>query len=179
MKKIRAKARDAAFQFRMGAGFPGDVNRTHPATIEPVMPNATTPPTAYGQAVLIASDGITVRPYTVGDITTMPWGVTVRPFPFQQASGSNFGAAAFGAATPGVTIMDVLRSGYIMATVPAGQTVVKGGTVYMWTAASSGAHVQGGFEATNPGGSGIALGSFVTFNGAADSSGNVELCFNI
>ena len=37
MNKTRQKTRDVAFTFRMGAGFAGDVNRTHPASIEPVM----------------------------------------------------------------------------------------------------------------------------------------------
>lgn len=178
-KKIRAKARDVAFQFRMGAGFPGDVNRTHPATIEPVLIDASAPPTAYGQPVLVDPTTQGVRPYTAGDTATLPYGVTVRPYPIQQASASNYGAASLGAATPPTSgAMDVLRAGYIMGQVPAGQIPVKDGTVYIWTAASSGAHVQGGFEATNPSANGIALAG-VTFNGGADANGVVEIAFNI
>ena len=44
-----------AFQFRMGAGFFGDVNRTHPFTVEPGLMDPTNPPTAYGQAVVVDS----------------------------------------------------------------------------------------------------------------------------
>lgn len=178
MKSIRAKTRDVAFPFRMGAGFPGDVNRTHPCNIEPVMANVAAPLTAFGAPVLVASDGASVRPYTTGDTLATPYGVVVRPYPFQQSSASNFGQADLGAAVPQPGVNDVLRSGYIMTKIPAGQAAVKNGTVYIWTAASSGAHVEGGFEATNPGGSGIALTN-CQFNGAADTTGVVELNFNI
>lgn len=180
MSKTRMKTHDAAFQFRMGAGFPGDVNRTHPASIEPALIDASAPPTAYGQAVLVDATTQGVRPFAAGDTAvTVAYGVTVRPYPTQQSSGSNFGAASFGAATPPASgVTDVLRLGYIMGTVPVGQAPVKGGAVYVWCAASSGAHVQGGFEASATGGSTAALAN-ATFNGSPDANGNVEIVFNI
>src|SRR5262249_5668758 len=66
----RARTRDygsTAIAYRMQAGFPGDVNRMHPASIEPCLIDASAPPTAYGQAVLV--DGTTqgVRPLVAGD----------------------------------------------------------------------------------------------------------------
>lgn len=180
--KIRMKTRDVAFGFRMGAGFPGDVNRSHPASIEPCLIDSLAPPTQYGQAVLVDPTTQGVRPYVAGDQSnTVPsgYGVTVRPFPTQQASASNYGAAGFGSVTPPATgIMDVLRSGYIMAVLAAGGTPVKGGAVYIWAAASAGAHVQGGFEAAYTAGSTTQLLN-ATFNGSPDASGNVEIAFNI
>lgn len=176
-KKTRMKTRDASFQFRMGAGFPGDVNRSHPASIEPCLIDASAPPSAYGQAVLVDATTQGVRPFTVGDTgVTALYGVTVRPYPVQQASAtSDFGAASIGAATPPTSgVIDTCRLGYIIAKVPAGQTPVKGGAVYVWCAASSGSHIQGGFEASSTGGSTASLAN-ATFNGSPDASGNVEI----
>lgn len=180
MSKIRMKAKDAAFQFRMGAGFPGDVNRTHPVSIEPALPNASTPPTLYGEAVLVDTATNSVRPFAAGDTgVTAAYGITVRPYPFQQSSASNYGAAALGSAAPPTTgAIDIMRSGYMTVQIPAGVAVTKGGAVYVWCAASSGAHVQGGFEGAASGGNTAALAG-CTFNGPADASGVVEIAFNI
>lgn len=182
MKKTRMKTRDVAFQFRMGAGFPGDVNRTHPASIEPCLIDASAPPTAYGQPVLVDATTQGVRPFAAGDqsdTVAAGYGVTVRPYPFQQSSASNFGEAAIGAATPPVTgVMDVLRAGYIMGKVPAGQTAVKGAAVYVWAAASTGSHVIGGLETAYSAGNTTQLLN-ATFNGTPDADGNVEIAFNI
>lgn len=183
MNRIRSKTRDAAFQFRMGAGFAGDVNRTHPASIEPVMNDATNPVLLAGLACLPNAAGNGVRSIAAGDTTmTSPYGVTVRSFPFQQVAASNYGSAAFGsAALAGGTIQDVLRSGYIMVQLPAGAAAVgKGAPVFVWCAASAGAHTQSGFEVAATGGSTAALDvNRFSFNGAADASGIVELSFNI
>jgi hypothetical protein len=181
MKKIRMKTRDVAITYRMGAGFPGDVNRSHPASIEPVLIDATSPPTAYGQGVLVDPTTQGVRPFAAGDVAlTAAYGVTVRPYPVQQSSGSNFGAATLGAAIPPVAgQMDVLRAGYIMVKLSGAVQPVKGGLVTIWTGATAGAHVLGGFEAAVTGGSSTPALPGVTFNGVPDASGNVEIAFNI
>ena len=182
MKMIRCKTNDVAIQYRMNAGNPGDVNRTHPATIEPTLIDPSAPPTAYGQPVLVDATTQGVRPLSTGDSAiTKVYGVTVRPYPFQQSSGTNYGAAVLGSATPPATgVMDVLRSGYIIGSVPAGSTAVKGGAVFVWIAATSGSHIQGGFETAASGGNTIALDTNTyTFNGAPDAAGNVEICVNI
>lgn len=180
--KIRMKTKDAAFQFRMGAGFAGDINRTHPASVEPTLIDASAPPTAYGQPVLVDATTQGVRPFAAGDqsnAVAAGYGITVRPYPTQQSSASNFGAAALGAATPPVSgIMDVLRAGYIMVNLPAGGTPVKGGAVYVWAAASTGSHVLGGVEAAYSAGNTTQLLN-ATFNGSPDANGNVEVAFNI
>lgn len=167
-----------AFQYRMTAGIPGDVNRTHPASILPCLIDAALPPTLFGQAVKVDSATNGVTPLTAADdALTDIFGVTVRPYPFQQSAATNYGAASFGPGGPPVSgEIDVLRAGYIMVSIPAGQSPTKGAPVYVWTDAASGLHVVGGFEAVNTGGSVAALNPLkFFFNGPADSQGNVEL----
>lgn len=181
--RIRHKTRDAAFQFRMGAGFAGDVNRTHPASIDPVLNDATNPVLLAGLACLPNAAANGVRSIAAGDTAmTSPYGVMVRSYPFQVASATNFGAQAFGSsALAGGTIQDTLRSGYILVQLPAGAAAVgKGSPVFVWCAVSAGAHVQGGFEVAATGGSTAALDvNRFMYNGAADATGIVELAFNI
>ena len=103
----------------------------------------------------------------------------MRPYPFQQSSGSNYGSAAFGNSTPPANgVMDVLRWGYMMVQLPSGETAVKGGAVYVWCAAASGVHVQGGVESAASAGNTAALAN-AFFNGAPDANGYVEIAFNI
>ena len=178
----RMKTRDVAFQFRMGAGFPGDVNRSHPASIEPTLIDASAPPTLYGQPVLVDATTQGVRPFAAGDqsnTVAAGYGITVRPYPLQQSSATNFGAASIGAATPPANgVIDTLRAGYIMSYLAAGGSPVKGGAVYVWAAASTGNHVLGGIEAAYSAGNTTQLLN-ATFNGSPDASGNVEIAFNI
>jgi hypothetical protein len=137
-----------AFQFRMGAGFAGDVNRTHPASIVPGLLDATNPPTNYGLALMINTAANSVRVVTPADYAAVDfYGVSVRPYPFQQSTAvlanaqANLGGMGIFAGQP----LDVLESGFIM--VPVVGTPTKGGQVFIWYAATSGVHTQGGFEA--------------------------------
>lgn len=182
-KKLgRFRVCDAAgpvFTFRMGAGFPGDVNRTHPVSILPCLIDSNAPPTAYGQAVVVDPTTQGVRPLVAGDSgLTDVYGVTVRPYPLQQNSVN----PAFGSGTPPTTgIIDVCNSGFITVVLGDGTLTgaLKGGTVYIWYATSTGHHVQGGFEASNTGGSTLALTfQAALFNGVQDGSGFVELQFH-
>ena len=68
-----------------------------------------------------------------------------------------------------------------MGKIPAGSTQpVKGGAVFVWCAATSGSHIQGGFESVASGGNTAALDTTrYQFNGPADANGNVEVCINI
>lgn len=179
-KKLRMKTKDAAFPFRMGAGIPGDVNRTHPASIEPVMPNATTPPLFFGEGVIVAADGTTVRPLAAADTgVTKLYGIAVRPFPFQASSAGAYGSAAFGSAVPSPnSVLDVIREGYVMTQIPVGQTCKKDQPAYVWVAASGGGHTQGGFETAANAGNTAAIGN-VTFNGPPDAAGNVEVVIHM
>ena len=87
MNKMRFKTRDAAFKYRMGAGYPGDVTRTHPVDIFPELADATTPPDLAGQGVILDATSHRVRKLIVatdgvtGSIAL--YGITVRTFPFQ------------------------------------------------------------------------------------------------
>lgn len=180
MKKnaiCRAFTKDAAFTFRMGSGFPGDVNRAHPMNIEPALINTTTPPTAYGNAVLLDPATNSVRNPVAGDTAvTRIYGMAVRPYPTSQASASNYGQAAIGAATPPASgVMDVLRDGYGIVKVVG--TPTKDGAVFIWVAASSGNHIQGGFEAAASAGNTAAIAN-ARFNGPPDANGYTEVIFN-
>jgi hypothetical protein len=185
MEKTRCKTRDVAFQFRMGAAFPGEVNRAHPFNITAELIDSVSPPTLYGQAVVIdstADAGIGgVRPFAAGDGAQLPWGFTVRPYPTQQATAASLGApASFGNATPPTTgVIDVLRSGFIMVqlAINNGGTIYKGAQVYVCIN-TTGAHVAGTIEAGSVGGTNVALtGCF--FNGTPDANGFVEISANV
>lgn len=198
---IVARTCDAAFQFRMGAGFAGDVARTHPVDIMPTLIDKNAPPTAFGQGVVLDATTSGVRPIaTSGDtgITSL-YGIIIRPFPFQQSqSGNNWGATETGAgvvsaiAPPTYGEIDVLVRGFALVQCNnfAANAPVKGGQVYIWYAASTGNHVQAGFEAAATGGSTIAIGSpnsngastfgqNVYWNSGPDANGIAEIAFNI
>lgn len=174
----RAKTRDVALQYRSAAGFPGRVNRSHPATIVPYLNDPTNPVLLYGLACVASSTADTVRGWETGDTAaTAMFGVSVQPFPFQAATGTNFGGAAFGAVAPVPSLpLDILKAGMIMVT--ANGTPSLGSAVDVWFAATSGAHIQGGFEAAHTGGSSVTL-SNAYWNGPADPNGNAELAFNL
>lgn len=173
----RHRTTDTAIQFRMGAGFPGDVNRGHPASIQPCAIDQASPPTAYGQAVVIDAASEGVRPLAAGDAALVDiWGVTTRPYPIQQTTTSNqYGAVPYGGAgsIPLQQPVDVMRGGYIM--VPVVGAPAKGGQVFIWVAASGGGHTQGGFEAVTSGGNTITLSNVWNWNSPADPNGIAEL----
>lgn len=172
----RARTHDVAFTYRMGAGFPGDVNRTHPASILPALQNTTSPILLYGNPCLIDTATNSYREVIVSDTAvTKIAGVLVRPYPTQQTTGGM--NASLGAGTPPVTgVVDILRSGYVMVRCNNFATAqpTLGGAVHIWVAASTGAHVQGGFESAATGGSTIAITNAL-FNGPGDSNGICEL----
>lgn len=172
---FRARTCDVAFGFRMGAGFPGDVNRTHPFSVEPALTDTTDVIAAYGNPVLYKTANNSYKGFVAADTTTpvICAGFLVRPFPTQQQSGGM--SASIGAATPPTSgVIDVLNEGYIMSKLPAGVAVTKGGAVYVWFAATSGNNIQGGLVGAATGGS-TALITNAKFNGPADASGNVEV----
>jgi hypothetical protein len=169
-----------AFPFRMNAGFAGDVNRSHPVSIEPGKNDTTNPVQFFGQAVIGVTANNSYRGVLSSDtgVTTID-GIAARPFPIQQVSAVNFGAIAFGAAVlPPAGEIDVVKKGYIL--VPIFGQPTKFGAVNLWIAASTGGgvfgtdHVQGGFEASATGGSTVALTN-CRFNGPPDPNGIGEI----
>lgn len=176
----RRRTCDVAFTYRMGAGFAGDLNRSHPFSIEPCLIDASAPPLGYGLAVVADATSNGVRQMAAGDGALLDvYGVTVRPYPTQQQSGGM--SSAFGSIAPPITgVIDVLKQGYIMVPVVVGATAAaKGGPVFVWIAASGGGHLQGGFETTATGGSTIELPTpRCSFNGPPDASGIGEIIFH-
>lgn len=178
----RRFTQDAAFTYRMGAGFPGTVTRTHPASIWPGQNDPTNPATAWGQALLINSSANTWRSVlTSDDAIDAIQGILVRPFPVQEGSGSDYGAQEFGTGGPVVPgqPLDILKSGSIIVLVNG--TPALGGPVYLWVAAATGSHIVGGFEAAASSGNTVELTADgqTYFNGPPDASGFAELCFNV
>lgn len=174
---VRASTRDAAFTYRMGAGFPGDPNRTHPVSILPGIMSTAAPVRLYGDPCVIDTATNTYRALGAADtgITKID-GILVRPYPTQQTSGGM--AASIGTAVPpvGPAQIEVVSEGFIIAKCNnfATQQPTKGGAVYVWVTANSGAHVQGGFESINNGANTILL-SNAKWNGPTDSAGITEI----
>jgi len=173
-----------AFQFRMGAGFFGDVNRTHPFNVEPGLMDATNPPTAYGQAVVLTAAGRIRQVLSTDGALIHIYGITVRPFPFNDpGTSAPYGAQSLGGFTTPIQNqpIDVLRAGYIMTYVNGAP--VKGASVYTWIAASASPHFQGFFEQNASGGNTILItpaGSYATtYNGPPDANGCGEVIFEV
>jgi hypothetical protein len=183
----RTYVRDAfdpmAFQFRMGAGFYGDVSRTHPFWVEPCPIDPTNPPTFYGQACVIDATSKKLRRVIASDTALIHvYGFLVRPFPIQDpGTSAAFGAQVQGGFTapPLNQPMDVLRSGYMTTYVNGSPG--KGDGVNVWVAANSTVHNQGFLEAGSTGGSTILItptGTYTTvFNGPPDANGAGEFIF--
>ncbi len=171
---IRAKTQDVAFLYRMGAGFAGDINRTHPFDSVAERQDVSDPITRYGNGCLMDTSNGTVRAVIAADQHDSNainlYGVLVRPYPTQQSSTSQ----ALGDGTPPTApaILDVLTSGLIMVKVNG--TPTKRGAVYVWCTASTGAHVTGGFEAAADSGDTVRVTN-AYFNGPPDANGVAEL----
>lgn len=170
-------ANSQTIKFRMNAGTPGDVNRTHPASIEPCLNDDAVPMDAFGQFGMIDATGNAVRKIGVADASDatslMAWGVSVRPYPIQQSTGGM--SASFGTGVPPAGEIDLLRNGYIMVALnDSSHTPKKGDPVYIWCAASVGAQILGGVTTTFSAGNTVKLANAV-FNGSGDANGNVEV----
>lgn len=175
---------DAAFTFRMGQGFAGDVTRIEAASVEPCLIDPTNPPTQYGQPVVLAAASGGVRQVLAGDgALTDIYGITVRPFPLQIPTATNFGAVALaGTSVPPTTgVIDVIRSGYVLSTLNnfAAQPSVKGGQVFVWFAATALPNTQSQPNAVTSGSTFTITSSKTTFNGPPDPNGIVEIALNI
>lgn len=174
-----------AYAYRMPAGIPGEVTRySVGTTIEQQLVDPNAPPPSYGIPVVIDAVTHGVRGLIATDTPAafnMPYGCVVRPYPIQPSAAANYGASPVG--TPGVPptqgIVDILKRGYMSVSVVWATTPpLKGAPVYIWTAASAGVQVQGGFTSDSaPAGSVVAAPAY--FTGPADSAGNGEIAWNI
>lgn len=173
----RAVTNDISYGFRMGAGFPGEVNRNHPASIEPGVQDWTNPIRAYGDPARIDSTNNSYRGFIAGDsaVTTIE-GVLVRPYPVQQQSGGMAASIGAAAAPAGRSAIDILNDGYIMVKCHNASVSPpsKGSAVFVRVAATSGLLVQGGFHAADDGANAVEI-SNARWNGPADADGVAEL----
>jgi hypothetical protein len=169
------------FQYRMNTGFAGDPTRTHPTSIFPQLIDPNAPPTYFGQGVIAdisSTNGVRV-PNSGDSGLTLIWGITVRPFPFQQATtATNYGGNTFGGEAPASSgAIDILRSGSIMVTLQGSTAAQMGAAAKMCIVAGTG-YVVGGFSMDSVSGTFITL-TDAYFNGPAGADGLVELVFNI
>ena len=187
------KVRDVAFAFRMGAGFAGAVNTSHPANIRGFLPDPNYPPTFFGEAVAINPLTNAVRRYSASfnanDYqSTDVFGVVVRPYPFLGSTAPTNSYAGTGAQSslpwggnqlPDGAV-DVLLSGFIMVNCFTG-TPTNGAPATVWTAATNSPHVQSGFEVNStPSTSGfVVTWDKTSFASPADANGIAELRFNV
>ena len=167
-----------AYQFRMPVGIPGEVNRVAAATIEAqvVTPLGTTgAPTEYGIPMVVDNTGGNVgNMRTVQAADASIYGLLVRPFP---TGGSQ---DPLGTSTPPASgLVDILVRGYMLVKLGGNSAAAKGGTAYVWVAATSTTHIQGHFESTFSSGNTIACPGNSYFTGPADATGVVEVAFNI
>lgn len=174
---VRSKTRDIAITYRMQTGFPGDISR-HQFSSLPGLMDTTNPVLLYGNPALINTAANTYRGFLAGDTAlTKADGICVRPYPTQQSSGGM--AASIGTAAPpvGPASADFLNEGFCIARCNnfVAQQPTKGGAVYIWCAASAGAHVQGGFESAASGGNTAGPITNLKWNGPTDSNGNTEI----
>jgi hypothetical protein len=163
-----------SYVYRMPAGIPGDINRAFDASVYPevLTPVGTTGhPTVYGVPVMIDATSGQVRILAAGD--TRINGILARPFPGRSSQD------ALGVSTvPDSGPCDVLRRGCISVLLSGAVGATKDQSVWVWTAAPSGSHILGGWEASDPAGSGFLIAN-ARFRGPADANGITEIEFNL
>ena len=170
-----------ALVFRMQAGIPGEVSRfqTLGTTITPELQNTSTPVLEYGVPVIINNSG--VRPVTATDTTAdAELGFLVRPFPGADLTVAfPGGSIPFGAGIPPSRgVVDILRRGFMTVKLGGASAPQRQSPVWVWTAVSAGANVQGHVVATDPTTSGFKMNR-AFFRGPADAAGNTEIGYNI
>jgi hypothetical protein len=163
-----------AYQFRMPAGFAGDLQRAEVATIETQLIDSSTPPTVFGVAVKYVAGK--VQPINnAADTAALVQGVNLRPYPIQGNGTDPLGTST--PPTSGVT--DILKRGYVMVSLGGVAAAAKGGTVFVRVATPSAGKPLGGFEAASDTTNTVALPSNCYFTGPADAYGVTEIAFNI
>lgn len=169
---------NTAYLLRAPAGVPGSLSRPDQSTVEPVTITPygdTGAPAAFGLAGQI--DATTGEFRVVADPDSTVYGFLARPYP--SLSGNNAANQGLGEAVPPASgNVSVMVRGYMTVKLGGSTAAAKGGAVYVWSSASSGAHVQGQVEAADPSTDGFVVARSY-FMGPADADGNVEIGFNI
>lgn len=166
--------RDISFPYFVPSGVPGVVTRLDtPPTIETQVYDAAAMPTAFGTLVVVDPTN-NVRAITGSDssYSSLTMGFLVRPYPTQQNSTTG----SVGSGSPNsLALANVMKRGYMIVTLQNSTAATKGGQVYV-RYTTSGQLVLGGVEA---GSSGNLTITGAYFTGPADSSGYVEIAYNI
>lgn len=180
----RLRTNDISILAQSVIGFIGRVTRSVPAPkIFPYMQDGTNPVASFGLAVM-ATNTNTVRSVIAGDngAGTAIFGLSTTNFPFQQQSTNNYGAASIGGLTacPTSGVLDVMKSGSEIVYCNSAQAPTANLTspVYVWAAASTSTHIQGGFETAASAGNTFGPIANAYFNGPGDATGAIELVFN-
>jgi len=131
-----------AYQFRMPAGFAGDLMRADMgATIESQQIDPNTPPTAFGIPVKLVNGK--VQPLAASDAAAVIYGFNLRAYPIQGN-----GTDPLGVATPPTSgITDVLKRGYVMVALNGAAAAAKNAPVYARVGNASAGKPIGGVEA--------------------------------
>lgn len=131
-----------AYQYRMPAGFAGDLQRAEVATIESQLIDSSAPPAAFGLPVKMVSGKI--QPInSASDGASAVYGVNLRPYPIQGN-----GTDPLGTSTPPTSgITDILKRGYSLVALGGTTAAAKNGRVYVRTSNASTGKPLGGFEA--------------------------------
>jgi hypothetical protein len=146
----RHRTRDISILAQSGIGIIGRITRSVPAPkILPGILDGTNPIASFGLAFLRTAQntfrGILATDAGAAGIS----GIAVMPFPFQASSGTNYGATTMGGLTAvPAGVVDGNFSGAQTVYLNSAQapTATMADKVHVWCAASSGTHVQGGFE---------------------------------
>ncbi|AJY14712.1 hypothetical protein K6W16_13825 [Burkholderia dolosa] len=163
-----------AYQYRMPAGFAGDLQRAEVATIETQLIDPAAPPTAFGVAVKMVNGKI--QPINnAADTADSVYGVNLRAYPIQGNGTDPLGTAT--PPTSGVT--DILKRGYVDVALGGTAPATKNGTVYVRVAAPAAGKPLGGFEAAADGTNTVAMPANWYFTGPADTYGIVEIAVKI
>ncbi|MGF6837056.1 hypothetical protein QF001_000923 [Paraburkholderia youngii] len=130
-----------AYQFRMPAGFAGDLQRAEAATIETQQIDPVTYPTAFGVPVKLVAGK--VQPIAAADPASVVYGFNLRAYPIQGN-----GTDPLGTSTPPTSGMtDILVRGYCMVTLNGATAAAKNGKVYVRVGNASAGKPIGGIEA--------------------------------
>jgi hypothetical protein len=163
-----------AYQFRMPAGFAGDLKRAEVATIETQQIDSATPPTVFGVPVKLVAGK--VQPINnSADTAALVYGINLRAYPIQGNGSDPLGTST--PPTSGVT--DILKRGYVNVLLGGSTAAAKGGLVYVRVATPSVGKPLGGFEAASDSTNTVVLPSSCYFTGPADAYGITEVAFNI
>jgi hypothetical protein len=138
-------AQALAFTYRMPAGFPGTITRTYATKVEPGVIDTASPPLFFGQGVTFDSTALAIRPPLTTDSGII--GVTVRSFPTQGNFPASPAVDPIGTANcPLQGEVDLMVSGYMAVTLSGTTSVNRYSPAFVWMGATSGSHVNGGFE---------------------------------